>query len=110
MLADATQELLHPSPIGTDWMLQMGIMVALIVGLWLLTRWIRKGKPLFRGQATNLQVLERRPLSNKTTLYLISVRGKGMVVAESSHGVQRIGEVDLAPVVEPAEAASLATD
>jgi flagellar biogenesis protein FliO len=103
------QQILNTNLVGTDWMGSMAMLVGLVVGLYLLTRWIRKGKPLLRGQSAHLQVLERRRLSNKTTLYLISIRGKGLVVAESSHGVQRIGEVELDQVDQPAQAASLAS-
>jgi flagellar biogenesis protein FliO len=88
----------------------MGILGAGVVILFFITRWIKKGRPSWRGSQSSLQVLERRALSSKTTIYLLSVRGKGLVVAESSHGVQPLGEVSLEEATEPQEAASLARD
>jgi flagellar biogenesis protein FliO len=96
--------------ISSDWLGTMGLLALVVIGLFLLNRWIKRGRNPLRGKEASLQVLERRQLSAKTTIYLVSVRGKGLVVAESSHGVRALGEVELAesPSRIPQEAASLA--
>lgn len=65
----------------------LGIILGIVlVGAYLLRRFLNK-----RMEATNWQheikILERRPLSQKSTLYLIESRGKVFLISDSTAGV-----------------------
>ena len=77
----------------------MTILIVLIVGLFLTVWLVKRGfQNRFRkgGSKNQIQVLEARPISPKTVLYLIEVRGKKFLMAESQLEVKRIGDVEIA--------------
>ena len=44
---------------------------------------------------SNIKIIERRPISNKTTIYLVEIEGTGITLAEHSHGVTKLAEFPL---------------
>ena len=77
----------------------MTILIVLIVGLFLTVWLVKRGfQNRFRsgGGKNQIQVIESRPISPKTVLYLIEVRGKKFLMAESQLEVKRIGDVEIA--------------
>ena len=77
----------------------MFILVVLIVGLFLTVWLVKRGfQNRFRkGSSKNqIQVVEARPISPKTILYLVEVCGKRFLMAESQLEVKRIGDVEIA--------------
>lgn len=65
----------------------LGVLIAVMFA----TSWFLKGMLQTRNQQLNIsndiKVLESRPLSNKSSLYLLEVHGKKMLVAETMHNV-----------------------
>lgn len=76
-------------------MLSLGMIIALfVVGAW----WFRKAgrSRLSRSNSSSkIKILERRPLTPKSAVYLIEVEGKGIVFVESPGGTACLGEVSL---------------
>lgn len=59
----------------------VGLLVLLFGTFWVLRR---LGKGNFKmGSSRSIQILEKRPLSQKSILYLIEVEGKKILVSES---------------------------
>lgn len=67
----------------------LGLIVLIVISVWMLRR-ISHGrmKQLNAGRA--IKILERRPLSAKSALYLIDIEGKKVVVSESQLEVRPI--------------------
>ena len=95
MTETATDLLGQPPELGKVMMILLVLIVGLFLAVWLVKRGFqsrfRKG-----GARTQIQVIEARPISPKTILYLIDVRGKKFLMAESQLEVKRIGDVDIA--------------
>jgi flagellar protein FliO/FliZ len=90
-----------------DFTYMMFLLGVLIATLLILT-WITRRLLNTRMQQVNLtsmiKILERRPLSPKSTVYLLDVQGNGFVVAESHSGLFKLGNVALpSEEVEPEE-------
>jgi len=75
----------------------LGIVVAVLFVL----SWMLKGMLHTRVQQANttslIKILERRSLSPKTSIYLLEINGKQLVVGESINGLRALGEV---PTIE----------
>lgn len=80
---------------GSDFV-NMLISLVFVIGLIILTAFFLKKLMRSRmkhiNQANSIRVLERRALNQKASLYLVDVLGKGIVIAESQHGIQLITE------------------
>jgi flagellar biogenesis protein FliO len=94
MLADMTPP--STTSFGTDF-LKMFLMLGLVLGLafvsviFLRSMMGQKMKQLNR--ASGIKILERRILSQKSSIYLIDVLGKGLIISESpGGGIQLISE------------------
>lgn len=75
-------------------MLTLLALVALIViSVWMLRR-ISHGRMKQMNYGRSIKVLERRPLSAKSILYLVEISGKKVVVAESQVEVRAITNAD----------------
>ena len=76
-------------------MFMLGLIVA---GLFLLT-WLLKRFTNTRMQQLNttshIKIIERRSLSPKSTIFLLEINGQGIVIAESTAGVHKVGEFEL---------------
>ncbi len=71
----------------------LGLILLIILTVWMLRR-LGAGKPRnVSGQS--IKVLERRPLSQKSILYLIEVAGKQVLISESQLEVRTITSIDL---------------
>jgi flagellar biogenesis protein FliO len=73
------------------------LIAAIFLTLWLLrrlsqARWIHK-----KGE--RIKIIERRPLSQKSALYLIEVGGKRVLIAESQLEVRRLTDLEI-PIEE----------
>ncbi len=71
----------------------LGLIVLIVVSVWMLRR-IAHGRMKQMNYGREIKVLERRPLSAKSVLYLIEVGGKKVVVAESQVEVRAIITAD----------------
>ncbi len=83
---------------------RMMLMLGLVVGLLMFITWLLKRMINNRMQQINsssvIQVLEKRPLSQKTMLYILEVNGRKLVIAESNNGVSSLTEFSRSPNFE----------
>lgn len=68
----------------------LGLLLAVVlIGSWFLRRMMHS-----RVQSLNttseIKILEQRPLTPKTSIFLLEIRGKGIVMAESVNGVSHL--------------------
>lgn len=79
--------------------INMLVVLALIIGFMVVASWMLKRMMRTRTTQMNemsaIKVLETRYLSPKSTLYLLEIRGKGLVVAETSSGVSSLMTISL---------------
>ncbi|MCC5833023.1 MAG: flagellar biosynthetic protein FliO [Chlamydiales bacterium] len=74
-------------------LLTLGIILVLIfVSVYFLKRLMRS-RIEHLNRSTGIKILERRALNSKSSLYLIDVLGKGIVIAESQAGIQVVTEL-----------------
>lgn len=69
------------------------LIVGLIGTVWFLRR--MAGGRLGSGSGRSIRVIEKKPLSPKTMLYLIEVEGKQTVIAESQLEIKRLIDLEL---------------
>ncbi len=78
-------------------------LLALIVGIfacvWILKR-LAKGS-FSQGNGKSIKILEKKPLSPKTMLYIVEVDGQETLIAESQLEVKKL--MTLSPQEEPEE-------
>lgn len=67
----------------------IGLVVAIFFTIWALKR-LSRGRLHQMNSTRSIKILERRPLSAKTILYLVEVSGKQAMIAESQLEVKRI--------------------
>ena len=72
--------------------------------MYLLRRFYRS-RQAFGNSGSSIQILERRPLSPKATLYLLEVEGHTLLIGLSPSGIHRLAqcpeeEVDLSWALE----------
>lgn len=73
-------------------LLTLGFIIVLIfVTVYVLKRLMRS-RIQHLNKSTGIKILERRALNSKTSLYLIDVLGKGVVISESQSGIQVVTE------------------
>ena len=85
-----------PAPDGSLYKVVLGLFILLILlflAVFLLRRLTGGG---FRSMSGNksIRILERRPLSPKTTLFLVEISGKEILVAESQFEVRALTTID----------------
>ncbi|NGX53687.1 MAG: hypothetical protein K1000chlam4_00404 [Chlamydiae bacterium] len=68
------------------------IIVMVIASVWILKR-IMRSRMRNLNHSTGIKLLERRSLSSKSSLYLVDILGKAVVISESPAGVQLITEL-----------------
>ena len=85
------EEVTHPAQEGSLYKVILALF-ALIVLLFLAVLLMRRmGTGAFRRSGSSkIQILERRPLSQKTQLYLIEIEGKELLIAESQLEVRAL--------------------
>ncbi|NGX38209.1 MAG: hypothetical protein K1000chlam2_01381 [Chlamydiae bacterium] len=75
-------------------MLTLLALVALIViSVWMLRR-VSRGRMKQMNYGRAIKVIERRPLSSKSVLYLVEISGKKVVIAESQLEIRGITTAD----------------
>lgn len=77
----------------------LALVVLIVISVWLLRR-ISHGRIKQMNYGRSIKVLERRPLSAKSVLYLVEISGKKVVVAESQLEVRAITTADHLPLEE----------
>lgn len=74
----------------------MLIWLGLLIGLMFFGMWILKKMTASRLQQVNkssaIKILETRPLTPKTTIYILGVFGKAVTIADSINGVTLLNE------------------
>lgn len=94
-----------------DQILKMLFALAMVVGLILLATWLMrrlsKNRMQYGNHAHHIKVIERRPIAPKTTLYLLDILGRGVVIADAPGGVRTLyelpPEINLANLQQSAE-------
>lgn len=71
----------------------LGLIALIVISVWMLRR-ISHGRLKQMNYGRSIKILERRPLSAKTILYLVEISGKKVVVAESHLEVSKITTAD----------------
>ncbi|MFZ0564684.1 MAG: flagellar biosynthetic protein FliO [Chlamydiales bacterium] len=67
------------------------IIGAVMASVWVLKR-IMRSRVQQLNRSTGIKILERRSLNTKSSLYLVDILGKGVVISESQAGIQLITE------------------
>ena len=68
------------------------ILISFFVLAWFLKRIMGK-RSLWMNESSQIKIIERRPLSPKSALYLIEVEGKKVLIGESPCGIQQLSDV-----------------
>lgn len=71
----------------------VGLLVLIILTVWMFKK-ISRGRLRNFNYLKSVKVLEKRPLSPKTMLYLIEVGGKQVLLAESQFEVRNVANLD----------------
>lgn len=71
----------------------LGLILLIVISVWMLRR-ISHGRMKQMNYGRTIKVLERRPLSAKSILYLVEISGKKVVIAESQIEVRMITTAD----------------
>ena len=71
----------------------LALLVLIVISVWMLRR-ISHGRMKQMNYGRSIKVIERRPLSAKSVLYLVEIAGKKVVVAESQLEVRTITTAD----------------
>jgi flagellar biogenesis protein FliO len=77
----------------------LGLIVLIILTVWMLKR-LSGGKMSSLASGKTIKILERRPLSQKSILYLIEVEGKHVLISESQLEVRAITSIETPSATE----------
>lgn len=73
-------------------LLTLGFVLVLIFAtVWILKK-IMRSRVQTLNRAGGIKILEKRPLNPKSSLYLVEILGKGIVIAESQAGISVVTE------------------
>ena len=67
------------------------VLILIILSVWVLKK-IMRSRIHILNRSNGIKILERRPLNQKSSLYLVDILGKGVVIAESPAGIHKICE------------------
>lgn len=70
-----------------------GLIVFIILSVWMMRR-LSHGRMKQMNSGRTIKILERRPLSAKSILYVIEVEGKKILVSESQFEVRTLSSVE----------------
>lgn len=71
----------------------LGLVIAVILTLtWFLKRMLNTRIQQINEQS-DIKILERRALTPKSTVYLLEIKGKGFIIAESHNGITSLGTI-----------------
>lgn len=71
----------------------IGLVLLVFISIWLLRK-LGQGKFRGLGSHKSIYILERKPLSPKSMLYLIEVEGQKILIAESQLEVRRLSTIE----------------
>jgi len=71
----------------------LGLVALIVISVWMLRR-VSHGRMKQMNSGRNIKILERRPLSAKSVLYLVEIGDKKVVIAESQLEVRPITGAD----------------
>lgn len=75
-------------------MISLGVVLTLLIAtVWFLKR-IMNARHTKLNELHSIQILEKRMLSQKSSLYLIEVHGKTVLIGDSASGIQKVMDVD----------------
>jgi len=77
----------------------VGLIVLILLSVWMLRR-IAQGRFSKSSSQKGINILEKRALSGKSMLYLVEVRGKKVLIAESQLEVRRLADIEDMPSEE----------
>ena len=87
----------------------VGLVAITALGLWV-ARWIFSQKWIIKSAHQTLKVVERLPISSKTTLFLLEADGRQLLIAESSDDICAVADLSKfrlhPPVISPAPTAA----
>ncbi|NGX46451.1 MAG: hypothetical protein K940chlam2_01642 [Chlamydiae bacterium] len=72
----------------------LALILLIVISVWMLKRISQRRSKGGSGYGKLIKILERRPLSAKTVIYLIEVGSKKIVVAESQAEIRTLTQVD----------------
>lgn len=67
------------------------VLVLIFVSVWFLKK-IMRSRMQTLNRSNGIKILERRPLNQKASLYLVDILGKGVVISESQAGIHIVTE------------------
>jgi flagellar biogenesis protein FliO len=73
----------------------LGLIMLIVLTVWMLRK--LGGGKMGGASSQAIKIIERRPLSQKSVLYLIEVQGKKVLIAESQLEVRRLTDIDTLP-------------
>jgi flagellar protein FliO/FliZ len=68
------------------------VIVVFFIGIWLFRKLLVQ-RNLQMNNTNKIKILEQRPLSPKSSLFIVEVFGKTMLISESINGVKFLSEV-----------------
>lgn len=77
----------------------LAIIALIVISVWMLRR-VARGRMRQMNYGRTIKIIERRPLSAKSVLYLVEIAGKKVVIAESQLEVRTITTADELPTTE----------
>ena len=100
LFADAAQEfeIFSPTKSYMADFANMAISLAIVIALLFATLWVLKrimrSRLTYLNDTSAIRVLEKRILNQKAALYLVEVMGKGVLISESTAGIQMLSTVE----------------
>lgn len=73
----------------------LGIVLLVLLGILWVLRWYNQSKQDQMNDTSTVRILERRPVSQKTVIYLVEIEGTAITFAESTNGVTKLAEFEL---------------
>lgn len=73
----------------------LGVVLAILLLLLWFLRWYNQSRLEQMNVSSSVKVLERRPISQKTVLYLVEIEGTAIAFTESVNGVTKLSEFEL---------------
>ena len=99
-----SQDFYQKNFIKTLGLLVFAIATAISAG-YLLKNFSHK-RPFFQNQRNNIKILERRPLSPSTQLYLVQIGNQHFVLAESKLEVRKVATLETTNLADQGKAPS----
>lgn len=73
----------------------LGVILAIMIIGSLLIKRVVNNRMHQMNSSSSIKILERRMLSAKAGIYLLDIKGQGLLIGESPNGLTMLGEVDI---------------